>query len=227
MRQKLVFTSLVPALFLLAGLASGQGSYKAVAAGPSTAPGLPSAVQGDVKSHGVQFENGQGAPLCEIWWRKGIPAKSIAANGDVLYPGLAVGEFVGVIRFPKGASDYRGQSIKPGTYTLRYAQIPQDGNHMGVSSYRDFLLLIPAADDTDPSQTMTFDQVVKASRLVAGTGHPAVLMLDPVNQGANTFPAAVQDDQGDWALDVKLDVSRNGQSQQMPFAVVLVGQYQG
>lgn len=138
-----------------------------------------------------------------------------------------MGELVGVISFPKAVTDYRGQSIKAGTYTLRYALIPQDGNHMGVSSYRDFLLLIPVADDTNPSQNMTFDQVVKASRLTAGTGHPAVMMLDQVNQGSAKFPAAVQDDQGNWALDVKLDVSQNGQTQQMPFAMVLVGHYQG
>lgn len=227
MRQKRLETLLCAAWLLLGGFAWAQGNYKAVSGGGPNAPGISSALRGALESQGIRFEDGQGAPLCQIWWRKGIPTKKGSSSGDVLYPELSVGEFVGVISLPKGMTDYRGQSIKPGTYSLRYAQIPQDGNHMGVSSYRDFLLMIPVADDADPSQMMTFDQVVKASRLAVGTGHPAVLMLDPVNQGNTRVPAAVQDDQGYWALDVKLDVSQNGQLQDMPFAVVLVGQYQG
>ncbi len=205
-------------------MALGQGAYKVAPSGAPNATGIPKVVQGLLETQGVSFENAQGAPVCEIWWRKGIPAKSASSSssGDVLYSGLAMGEFVGVIHFPKTTKDFRGQSIKPGYYTLRYALIPQDGNHMGVSSYRDFLLLVPVADDPNPAQAMTFDQVVKASRLAASTGHPAVMMLDPVSQNPK-FPSAVQDDQGNWALDVKLDTSGG----QLPFAMVLVGQYQG
>jgi hypothetical protein len=224
MRQRLLVVSFMSGVVLLGSLARGQGSYKAVQGGSPS--GVPASMQGILESQSVQFEKAQGAPLCEIWWRKGIPTTK-SSSADVVYGGLSMGEFVGVISFPKTTTDYRGQSIKPGDYSLRYALIPQDGNHMGVSSYRDFLLLIPVADDTNPSQMMTFDQVVKASRLTAGTGHPAVMMLDPVSQGSSRFPAAFQDDQGDWALEVKLDVTQNGQAQQMPFAMVVVGQYQG
>jgi hypothetical protein len=227
MRLKPATRLLVLALLLGGCQAWAQGSYKAVPASPPGASNIPSSIQGMLQSPGVQFEDAQGAPLCQIWWRKGVPTTKASASGDVLYAGLSMGELVGVIHFPKGTTDYRGQAIKPGDYTLRYALIPQDGNHMGVSSYRDFLLLIPVADDTNPSQSMTFDQVVKASRLTAGTGHPAVMMLDQASQGATKFPSAFQDDQGNWALDVKLDVSQGGQPQQMPFALVLVGHYQG
>jgi hypothetical protein len=226
MRRKRADVLLLTAWLLLGSLALGQGSYKAVTGGAPSA-GIPGSVRGALAAQSVQFENAQGAPLCQIWWRKGIPVTKASSSADVIYGGLSMGEFVGVIDFPKAATDYRGQSIKAGDYTLRYALIPQDGNHMGVSSYRDFLLLVPIADDRNPEQTMTFDQVVKASRLAAGTGHPAVMMLDPASQSAAKFPAAVQDDQGNWALDVKLDVSQGGQAHQMPFAMVLVGQYQG
>ena len=227
MRRRPAILLLVSSLFLMGSLAWGQGSYKAVTGGAPNVSGIPASVQQVLEANSVQFENGQGTALCQIWWRKGIPTTKSSSSADVLYGGLGMGEFLGVVHFPKATTDYRGQSIKPGDYTLRYALIPQDGNHMGVSSYRDFLLLIPVADDANPSQLMTFDQVVKASRLTAGTGHPAVMMLDPAGQGASKFPAAFQDDQGNWALGVKLDVSQSGQPQQMPFALVLVGQYQG
>ncbi len=224
MRRKPEVLLLVAGQFFLAALAWGQGAYKAVPSGPVAAPEIPNTVEVSLETQGLLFENPQGTPLCEIWWRKGIPSTSVApsSSGDVLYSGLSMGEFVGLIRFSQTTKDYRGQSIKPGYYALRYALIPQDGNHMGVSSYRDFLLLIPVADDPGPVQTMTFDQVVKASRLTAGTGHPAVMMLAPVSRNSK-FPSAVEDDQGDWMLDVKLNTSGG----LLPFAIVLVGQYQG
>ncbi|MGH9402012.1 MAG: hypothetical protein ACRD2P_07900 [Terriglobia bacterium] len=211
--------------FLWAALACAQGSYK-VTSGGSAPAAVPAPIQAVLEPQGEQFTAAQGPPVCEIWWRKGIPAqKSAGGSADVLYGGLSMGELIGVVNFPAAAKDFRGQSIKPGYYTLRYALIPQDGNHMGVSSYRDFLLLIPIASDTNPSGNMAFDEVVKASRLATGTGHPGVMMLDPPSQGANAaFPGAFQDDQGNWALEVKLDT---GGGHQLPFAVVLVGQYQG
>lgn len=229
MRRRNTITLFAASSFLCAALAWGQGSYKAVAGGAPNASAIPQAVGSLLEAQGVQFENAQGSPVCEIWWRKGIPTqKSSASGGDVLYGGLTMGEFVGVIQFPSASKDFRGQAIKPGYYTLRYGLIPQDGNHMGVSSYRDFLLLTPIASDTNPTQDLSFNDLVKGSRLTTGTGHPAVMMLDPPSQNSNAkSPSAVQDDQGNWALDVKLDVKAGGGDQQLPFAIVLVGQYQG
>ncbi|MGH9326036.1 MAG: hypothetical protein ACRD2B_05030 [Terriglobia bacterium] len=217
----------VTGVFFCSAIAWGQGNYKTATIGAPNASGIPSAVVSAVGTEGIRFESSQGTPVCEVWWSKSIPMKANAgASGDVLYSGLTVGEFVGLIHFPPNSKDYRGQNIKQGYYTLRYALIPQDGNHMGVSNYRDFLLLIPVADDSNPSQVLDFNNLVKESRLATGTGHPGVMMLDPASQSA-AFPSAVQDDQGNWALDVKLDTQKGGQNQQLPFAVVLVGQYQG
>lgn len=217
----------IATIFFLSSFAWGQTTYKVETGGAPNASAIPSAVASDLEAQGVRFVSAQGTPVCQIWWRKDIPTNANAeASGDVLYGGLTVGEFVGLIHFPSDSKDYRGQNIKAGYYSLRYGQIPQDGNHMGVSSYRDFLLLIPIANDANPDQMLDFNNMVKESRLSTGTGHPGVMMLDQAAQGA-TFPSAVQDDQGNWALDVKLDVKAGSQAQQLPFAVVLVGQYQG
>ncbi|MDE3178071.1 MAG: hypothetical protein KGM47_00310 [Acidobacteriota bacterium] len=215
---------LMAGAFLLASFASAQGSYTVTAGGPPSSA-IPAAVSAVLEPAATMF---QGASPCEIWWRKGIPeGNSTGASGDTLYSGLSMGEFVGVLHFASAGKDYRGQTIKPGYYTMRYALIPQDGNHMGVSSYRDFLLLSPVSDDSNPDQNLSFDAVVKDSRLSTGTGHPAVLMLDPPSQNAK-FPSATQDDQGNWVLNVKLNAkTATGADAQLPFAVVLVGQYQG
>jgi hypothetical protein len=47
------------------------------------------------------------------------------------------------VHFLHAAADFRGQQVPVGFYTLRYALIPDDGNHLGVSPNPDFLLLIP------------------------------------------------------------------------------------
>ncbi|MGH9378777.1 MAG: hypothetical protein ACRD1I_08260, partial [Terriglobia bacterium] len=140
---------LIASLFLCVALACAQGSYKVTAGGAPDAA-IPAPLRAVLEPQGVQFSGAQGAAVCEIWWRKDIPEGTNAgASADILYGGLSMGEFVGVLHFPAAGKDFRGQAIKAGYYTLRYALIPQDGNHMGVSSYRDFLLLIPVADDAN------------------------------------------------------------------------------
>jgi len=203
---------------LLAALAYAQGTYKVESAGAPAE--LGAALQDALQSSGARLVNGQGAAVAEVWLRKSIPVQEGSAkSGDILYPALATGTMVGVARFPNGGSDFRGQPIKPGVYTLRYAQIPQDGNHLGVSPYRDFLLLGPAASDTDIDKPLTFDAVVKLSRQASGTGHPAILSLSPATE-TKSEPAAFQDDQGHWVLQVKVEPS-GGPSFSM--GIVLVG----
>ena len=75
-------------------------------------------------------------------------------------------------------SDYRGQSIPAGIYTLRYQLLPQDGNHMGVAPNPDFLLASPAADDMRPEQAYVERKMSALSAKSTGTGHPAVIALE-------------------------------------------------
>ncbi len=201
--------------------ARAQGNYKIEAAGapPSS---LPPAVQRALESDGTKVVNGQDT-VCELWWSKSIPTVPNASTSpDIVYGNLGVGTFVGVIDFPAQSFDFRGQTIKPGLYTLRYALVPTDGNHMGVSTYRDFVLLSPVSADTHVDAVLSFGDLLKLSRQVTGTGHPAVMSLAPATADAKTLPILVQDDQGHSVLDVKL----NG-PQGFPFAIVVVGQYQG
>jgi hypothetical protein len=160
--------------------------------------------------------------LLEVWFAKTVATNSSASSSsDYLYPYLTEGEFLGVLHFSSPGADFRGQPIKPGFYTLRYGLIPQDGNHMGVNPTRDVLVLCPAAADTDLSADLKFDDLVKLSRLAAGTPHPAFLVGAPVN--GTTFPAVAKDDQDHWNLQVKL----HGSSGDLPFAFTVVGKWQG
>lgn len=197
---------------------SAQGTYKAESIGAPGASDLPQALRDALQPTGARLANEQGAAVAEIWLLKSVSTQPGGApSATVIYPGLSTGTMLGVLHYPSGGSDFRGQPIKAGFYTLRYAQIPQDGNHMGVSAYRDFLLLGPVTQDTQVDRPLTFDEVVKLSRVASGTGHPAILSLGPATE-SKAVPAAFQDDQGHWVLQVQVPGAQG-----FSMGIILVG----
>ena len=215
MKRTLTVSFLLACLVSFAALARGQGAYKTESIGALNSPDVPKTLTDALEPQGTRLVNDKGAPVSEVWLVKSLSAGS-AGSPDAVYSTLGVGELVGVLHFPGQGSDFRGQPIKPGYYTLRYATIPQDGNHMGVNPYPDFLLMSPVSVDTQLGAIGKVEDLVKLSKQASRTAHPAILSLIPVSQGA-AFPSVVQDDQGHWALQVKAGGS-------LPIAVILVGQ---
>jgi hypothetical protein len=202
--------------------AFGQGSYKAEAIGAAPAADVPASLQTVLDSQGVRVVNDQGAALCEVWLPKSLPTRtSPNTSSDLLYGALAEGTFLGVLHFPNAATDFRGQTMKAGFYTLRYALIPQDGNHMGVNPYRDAIVLAPVSVDQDPAKAFGFDDLVKLGRQASGTPHPGFLVAAQVS--GSDFPSVVKDDQDHWNLQVK----GHGQSGELPLAFTVIGKWQG
>jgi len=192
------------------------------AAGPSveqigalTAPGASDDLKraAEDKGYRVTLDDGWTA---EFWFARALPAAKTGAAG-ALYSDIANGEFVGVVSFPKGTSDFRGQAIAAGVYTLRYQCIPQDANHMGVSPNPDFLLAIPVAADTNPAEILPYKRLVSLSTKATRTAHPAVIALAPA--GA---PGAVAiDDSGMVILTVEV-LTAAGKAEKL--GIVLKGQ---
>jgi hypothetical protein len=111
---------------------------------------------------------------------------------------LQVGELVGVIQYHRKGGDFRDQEIPTGMYTLRYALQPEDGNHVGTSDTRDFLLLLPAAEDTEPG-VMAEDEMWQMSAGAVGTSHPAMLSLLAAGKGES--PAISHNEEFDrWSI---------------------------
>ena len=67
-------------------------------------------------------------------------------KGAIQFPFLADGELLGVLQFATEGHDYRDQPIAKGVYTMRYGLQPVNGDHLGVSTYRDYVLLLPAGE---------------------------------------------------------------------------------
>jgi len=203
--KRLLFT-----LSLTAVCASAQYKLESAGAPPSeVAPAIRDALQKD----GAKIAGPNGT-VCEVWLRTQVPA---AANSEqnVSFTDIAQGTLVGVVRFPVKGTDRRGQSIQPGVYTLRLSFYPADGAHQGVAQTRDFLLMSPAATETDSNATPAFDQLVAMSKKASGVPHPAVLNCwKPDSPG----PAALKQEGADWVL--------YGAIGDRPIALIVVGTYQ-
>lgn len=181
--------------------ASAAFSQYKVEPGGAPPTEAPAAVVATLKKEGVKITKG-GAPYVEIWFRSTTPSGPKSTEDAVTLPTIPQGTLVGVLRFPGAGQDRRGQNIKPGVYTLRYSQHPVNGDHQGVAPQRDFLLLSPAAGDTNASATPNFDELVAMSRKASGTPHPAVLSAS--SSSSSTFPELKKEGDSDWVLHVKL-----------------------
>jgi hypothetical protein len=222
MKSVTVFRLTLAACLFFSLSAFGQGSYKVEAIGAPASSDVPKTLLDALEAQGARVAGDQGA-VCEVWLRKAMPLKAATGgSGEVLYGALSNGTVLGVLRFPSAAADFRGQTIKPGYYVMRYALIPQDGSHMGVYATRDAVVLSPVAADTEVTKDLAFDDLVKLSRLASGTPHPAFLVMSPVSEG-QSFPSVVKDDQEHWNLQLKV----KGQSGELPIAITLVGKWEG
>jgi hypothetical protein len=154
-----------------------------------------------LSSKGFKVLTAQERVLCEVWPTKSWQvAAGFAPSGAINYP-LEVGELVGAIRFARSGGDFRGQKIRKGTYTMRYGLQPQDGNHVGTSDTRDFLVLVPAADDSDP-KPVPKEKLFKESTAASGTAHPAILSLLPPAKDTKDLPRMIHHDTRElWAVD--------------------------
>jgi hypothetical protein len=142
--------------------------------------------------------------VAEFWLREDIPTKDApSAPLGVSFGNLEEGVLMGVVRLAETWRDYKNLQVSPGIYTLRYAVEPQDGNHMGVSIYRDFMLLIPAAEDKEVDVSWTGDELYMKSYGATGQPHPGVLALFPVYDEISE-PRIIMNDMDQPTLAVKL-----------------------
>jgi hypothetical protein len=222
MKRQFLFVALV-LIFFFPGSRAFAASYKVE---PSATPptGLSDALKGILQAQGSRILNEQGGIWCEIWIRKEVANTGKPASPDAKYPALHLGSLLGVMSFPAAGSDYRGQAIKPGIYTMRYCLIPEDGNHLGAAPIRDFVLLVPVAEDAkDPEAVMTVEELVNLSRKASGTNHPAVINLGRPPESLSG-PTLEKDDLDHWVLKTK---TQSKPAADLLIGIVVVGRAEG
>jgi hypothetical protein len=219
-------------LLFLAVLGQGNASPAAdqkVEALKEAPAGLSAEVAAAINAVGYRI-SGKDGVICDVWLAKAIPLKpKFKTSLRIKYP-FQAGQLIGVIRFPDGSNptDFRGQALKPGTYTLRYGLQPDDGNHLGTSEIRDFLLGCPPKTDVDPKRVEDIKDLFKLSAQAAGTTHPAIFLLFPPPEKPYDAAGVRYDDEKHLVI---LQANASGKDGDkgvtVPVSVVTVGKTEG
>lgn len=161
--------------------------------------------------------------LLEFWPVKQWPVQAdFSPSNTILYP-LEMGQLIGVVRYARKGGDFRGQQIPSGVYTVRYALQPVDGNHVGTSDTRDFLLLLPAEQDSD-SAPLDKSDLFKLSAQASGTTHPAMLSLLSAGDAAGSLPAIEHDEVRDlWSVRFANPTAAGETTDELVVKLVVVG----
>jgi hypothetical protein len=220
---------------ILAALLLGSSSTAVYADGPfkveAAQQAPPASISPEIlrlldgKAYRIQDE--QGGDLARIWTLQATPGseKPSGPKGTIQFPFFADGELLGILEFAREGHDYRDQAIAKGVYTMRYGLQPVNGDHLGVSAYRDYVLLLPAAKDKAVAAP-TRKQLEERSATSAGTSHPASFLLLMAPSGAKPDPAMLHDAEKEtWSviLPLRLQVKGNGEPILYPVQLVVVG----
>jgi len=208
-------------LAILAASASAQQYSVESLAQPAPADGLSPEISGALSETGLVVKRDGSRVVCEIWLAKSLAVKEgFTPSSSLLYP-LEPGQLIGVIRYPRKAEDFRGQEIPRGVYTIRFALQPEDGNHVGTSDTRDFLLLAPAADDQQLAPP-DVESLNERSATVAGGTHPTMMCLLKPSEGDT--PAMVHDEARElWSVRCSTKTAAGDDAPPVVLQIVVVG----
>lgn len=197
-------------LFLAVALPSGA-SITAGRHGDPVPSDLQAPVAALLKPGGIRAVV-DGVTL-DFWWSASVP-------GAPGWSAVPEGTLIGAVRLSAAFRDIRGSVIKPGTYTLRYGIQPDNGDHLGVSPHRHFLLISPAADDRS-ADPLGHEGTIEISKGAVGGSHPAIWSIDP--PAATAAPLSIHTtDLGHQAVIVELPSPAAGGTP-AKFGIVLVG----
>ena len=174
----------------------------------------------------VQLLDAAGKPICDVWFRKAIPADATAEQikTGVTFREVKQTEILGAIQLHVKWTDYRKQRLKPGVYTMRLAYQPTDGKHTAdIAEFQDYAIFIDAKADTKPI-------LLDAQALSDKSGdslelaHPAVFMLWP-NYKPSKTPELAARPKNHWVVNASADLVVNGKStgKLMGIGLTLVG----
>jgi hypothetical protein len=225
---------LVGAVLLLAGFLAGpnfgflplaraaDAAYKLEALKEGPPEGVSEKLKEVLPAEGFRLVDKAGQPFLDVWLRKSLPTVEPKAEQGVKFGQLEEGSLLGVIRFHKPSSDFKGNAFPAGAYTFRNGIQPRDGDHLGVSDSRDFVLLSPFKVDTK-LEAMSTKDLIKMSVQVSGIKHPTVLYLMKMSGEAPKLPRLVEDsDLSYWILDGQVESSGKDKAP-VRLGIVLIG----
>jgi hypothetical protein len=128
------------------------------------------------------------APIYQLWFASEIPLKSKPVSADKALDTIAETTLVGAVTVGNGQRDYKDNEIAAGDYTMRFGLQPQDGDHLGTADSPYFVLLIPAAGDTQLNGFASTKAMAKVSGKDTASNHPVVLNLRSASAAGGELP---------------------------------------
>ena len=147
-----------------------------------------------------------GPKTIDFWFVKSLPLRPGTTENN--WGAVDEGTLVGAIKLSASHVEIRGKTLKAGIYTLRYGLQPQNGDHLGASPNREFLLLGPASDDNSPA-ALGHDGAIDLAKKAIGTSHPASWSIDPP-QATMAAGTLQKNDLGLTSVIVEVPASRDG-----------------
>ncbi len=170
---------------------------------------------------GYRVQRDSSRTVCELWLTKELEVTAnFEPTNERLYP-FQPGQLIGLVHFARRSSDFRDQSLSSGWYTLRFDLQPVDGNHVGTSPTRDFLLMV-AAEHDEADKDWSQEELQELSAEAAGSAHPAMICLQaPVK---DPKPLVRHNEEADWwVLHVVAKGVANGKPVDVPLDLVVAG----
>lgn len=200
-------------------VAADDYSFEKIGAA-SEAEGVSEEIAEAISDQGVRVKSGSST-VCELWLAKELAYDpDFTASPTRLYP-FESGQLVGLLHFPRRGSEFRDQTVSSGWYTLRFGLQPIDGNHIGTSPTRDFLLLVEAEQD-EFAKNWSEDELHMTSAEAAGAAHPAMLCLQNPTDGEEV--TLRHDEANDWwVLHLQGDGKAGDDTKTIPLDVVVAG----
>ncbi|MBI1310531.1 hypothetical protein GC176_04420 [bacterium] len=218
----------VVAVCLLATVATARADEHDLEAINEAPKGLSPAIMKLVNPEGFRITGKDGA-LADLWLLKDLAVEpGFKSSLSKLYA-FQPGQLIGALRIAEGAeyTDFRGQEMKAGTYTLRYGLQPMDGNHAGTSETSDFLLALPAAVDTKPEGIASKEELAKESAQAAGSTHPAIFSLVDPKRASRKAKLEFDDFNEHWILSFTGEAKEGDTSVKLKVRLIVIGRSEG
>ena len=161
----------------------------------------------------------------EFWF---VPELTVSAIADTTKKTLDNVEEISLIGamivYTEDHMDFRDDPIDPGTYVLRMALQPQNGDHMGTSPYDTFAILMPFDKDDELKEYADHEFMVELASEDTIAEHPPILALQPMDSVEGEFPRLQMNEEEEWhSFCMKFPAKAGDESTVLPLFIVFEG----
>ena len=180
-----------------------------------------------LRGSGFRVKKGDDSYV-DLWFVRQLKTQKPPAGQGIDFGHIAEGSLVAVMRWHGKNKDFRNTRFKPGVYTLRKLTQPEDGDHLGVTDTRDFLVVCPPKEDKSPAP-LPPKKTLELSLGASKSKHPLSLYLMKLfDEPKGAAPRLVEDSEQEfWIVDCHLPGDgASGPPTKRPIrlGVVVVGQ---